>query len=160
MRWSGSGCPAQAHPRKIPFPGPLKGLLTSAARWDRKTREASSAALLRPPRGHPRAIARLYLPYSPAFRHPLTPPKREADPPNEGMRRPGRKMRGRTWQELSNVYTPGFRPALLLAAPPKRPARQRFFQPLSWAALRSLMTARGPRQGFAAEGDEAEGEVG
>lgn len=64
------------------------------------------------------------------------------------------------WQELSNVYTPGFRPALLLAAPPKRPARQRFFQPLSWAALRSLMTARGPGQGFAAEGDEAEGEVG
>lgn len=66
-----------------------------------------------------------------------------------GGEREGRsKKEGWKWQELPNVYKPGFR----LSGTPTGSACGRFSPALPWAVLRSLATAHGQGQGLATGG--------
>lgn len=85
----------------------------------------------------------------PVRERPLTPSPPPILPPSLAHRgrNPIRKGRGWKWQELSNVYKPGFRPCRSPLSPP--PASQCNGSPSrpSSAALRSLATATRPRRG-------------
>lgn len=69
----------------------------------------------------------------PVRERPLTPSPPPILPPSLAHRgrNPIRKGRGWKWQELSNVYKPGFRPCRSpLSPPPREPVQREPFTPL------------------------------